>query len=52
MGKGYASAREAIIMTGSFLLDQLQSLDAAAGGKATFAYSNTPFVSLLKAEVS
>ena len=52
VGKSYSSAREAIIMTGGFLLDQLQGLDNAAGGKATFAYSTTPFVNLLRAEVS
>ena len=45
VGKSYSSAREAIIMTGGFLLKQLQGLDTAAGGKATFTYGATPFVS-------
>lgn len=38
-------------MTGAFLLEQLQRLDAAAGGKATFAFGATAFVSALKSEV-
>ena len=52
VGKSYMSAREGIIMTGNFLLEQLQSLDNAAGGKATFAYGATPFVAALKSEAS
>ncbi len=39
-------------MTGSFLLEQLQNLDKAAGGKATFAFGATAFTIALKAEVS
>lgn len=39
-------------MTGSFLLEQLQGMDNAAGGKATFAYGGTPFAASLRSEVS
>ena len=52
VGKSYASAKEAIIMTGSFLLEQLRRMDNAAGGKATFAFGGTAFVSALATEVS
>lgn len=51
VGKSYASAKEAIIMTGSFLLEQLQQLDSTAGGKATFAFGSTAFVTALTSEV-
>ena len=51
VGKSYASAKEAIIMTGSFLLKQLQQMDNAAGGKATFAFGSTAFVTALTSEV-
>ena len=51
VGKSYASAKEAIIMTGSFLLEQLQQMDNAAGGKATFAFGSTAFVTVLTSEV-
>ena len=52
VGKSYASAKEAVIMTGNFLLEQLRQLDCAAGGKATFAFGSTAFVSALTSEVS
>ncbi len=52
VGKSYSSAKEAIIMTGNFLLEQLQMLDNAAGGKATFAFGATAFATSLKTEVS
>ena len=52
VGKSYSSAREAIVMTGSFLLEQLQGMDNAAGGKATFAFGGTPFAASLRSEVS
>lgn len=52
MGKSYSSAKEAIIMTGNFLLEQLQMLDNAAGGKATFAFGATAFATSLITEVS
>lgn len=51
VGKSYASAKEAIIVSGSFLLQQLQQMDSAAGGKATFAFGGTAFVTALKTEV-
>ncbi|KAL3133376.1 hypothetical protein ABBQ38_007247 [Trebouxia sp. C0009 RCD-2024] len=51
VGKSYASAKEAIIMTGNFLLEQLRRMDTAAGGKATFAFGGTAFVSALTSEV-
>ena len=51
VGKSYASAKEAIIMTGNFVLEHLQKMDSAAGGKATFAYGGTAFVNALKSEV-
>lgn len=51
VGKSYASAKEAIIMTGNFLLEQLRQMDNGAGGKATFAFGSTAFVSALTSEV-
>ncbi len=39
-------------MTGNFLLEQLQMLDNAAGGKATFAFGATAFATSLTTEVS
>ncbi len=39
-------------MTGNFLLEQLQMLDNAAGGKATFAFGATAFATSLITEVS
>lgn len=51
VGKSYASAKEAIIMTGTFLLEQLQQMESAAGGKATVAFGSTAFVTALKSEV-
>lgn len=39
-------------MTGNFLLEQLRRMDTAAGGKATFAFGGTAFVSALTSEVS
>lgn len=50
MAKSYLSAREALIVNGNFLLGQLRYMDSAAGGKATFAFSTTPFVAALKEE--
>lgn len=38
-------------MTGNFLLQQLHEMDNAAGGKATFAFGPTAFVTALKSEV-
>lgn len=38
-------------MTGTFLLEQLQQMDSAAGGKATFAFGGTAFVIALTSEV-
>ncbi|DBB09374.1 TPA: hypothetical protein ACH3X3_007949 [Trebouxia sp. C0006] len=52
VGKSYSSAKEAIIMTGNFLLEQLQMLDNAAGGKATFAFGATAFATSLITEVN
>lgn len=51
VGKSYASAKEAIIVTGTFLLEQLQQMDSAAGGKATFGFGGTAFVTALTSEV-
>ena len=51
VGKSYASAKEAIIMTGNFVLEHLQKMDIAAGGKTTFVYGATGFVNALKTEV-
>lgn len=51
VGKSYASAKEAIIMTGTFLLEQLKQMDSAAGGKATFTFGGTAFVTALTSEV-
>lgn len=51
VGQSYASAKEAIIMTGTFLLEQLHQMDSAAGGKATFAFGSTAFVTALTSEV-
>ena len=39
-------------MTGNFLMEQLQMLDNAAGGKATFAFGATAFATSLMTEVS
>ncbi|KAL0027901.1 hypothetical protein WJX79_001540 [Trebouxia sp. C0005] len=52
VGKSYSSAKEAIIMTGNFLLGQLQMLDNTAGGKATFAFGATAFATSLMTEVN
>lgn len=38
-------------MTGTFLLEQLHQMDSAAGGKATFAFGGTAFVTALTSEV-
>ena len=51
VGKSYMNAREALIVNGNFLLTHFKRMDTAAGGKATFAFSSTPFTAALKEEV-
>lgn len=51
VAKSYLNAREALIVNGNFLLNQLKRMDTAAGGKATFAFNSTPFVASLREEV-
>lgn len=51
VAKNYLNAREALIVNGNFLLTHFKRMDTAAGGKATFAFSSTPFTAALKEEV-
>ncbi len=50
MAKGYSSAREALLLNGRFIMEQLKALDAAAG-KSTTLYASGDFGTALQAEV-
>ena len=51
-GKSYRNAKDALLASSNFVLAQLKAEDAKAGGKATFAFCNTPFATALQQEVS
>lgn len=50
VAKGYSSAREALLLNGRFIMEQLKALDAAAG-KSTTLYASGDFGTALQAEV-
>ena len=49
MGKSYASAREALLLNGKFVIDHLKSVDSKT--KALSGLSDTPLVAAIEDEV-
>jgi hypothetical protein len=50
IGKGYSSSREALLLNGKFVVEQLKALDARSG-KSTVVYASGDFGTALQAEV-